>query len=75
MTAKIYIPLLAAIVMFLAIIAGVMVHRHEHRVYERNYVRQSENQAIAADCIALAKTGPTDASCRQFLAKHPGLNR
>lgn len=73
MTAKIYIPGLAVIVILLTVIAGIMVDRHERRVDQREYIRNSENQAMAADCNEIAKTGPASPSCVAFFAKHPGL--
>jgi broad-specificity NMP kinase len=73
MTAKIYIPGLAAIVVLLSVIASIMVHRHERRVYERENIRQNETQAEAADCISLAKEGEQTLVCKGFFAKHPGL--
>jgi len=73
MSAKVYLPALVAIVIMLSIITGIMVHRHERRVDQREYIRTSENQAIAADCKEIAKTGPASPSCIAFFAKHPGL--
>lgn len=67
MTAKIYIPALGAIVILLSVIAGIMVHRHERRVDEREYIRHSENEALAADC----RTIPNLNTCKLFYAKHP----
>jgi len=72
MTAKIYIPALGAVVVLLSVIAGIMVHRHDRRVYEREHYRHEQNQAEAADCIALAKHGEGQL-CNHFFAKHPGL--
>lgn len=73
MTAKIYIPTLGAIVVLLSVIAGLMIHRHDRRVDEREYIRHSETQAEAADCISLAKSGEKTLVCNSFFAKHPGL--
>lgn len=73
MTAKIYIPALAAIVLMLGVIMGLMVHRHDRRVYQREHYRQEENQALAADCISLWKDGEKTMVCKSFFAKHPGL--
>lgn len=75
MTAKIYIPGLAVIVILLTVIAGIMVHRHERRVDAREYVRTSENQAIAADCNAMTNHGANDLVCKQFFAKHPEMKQ
>lgn len=72
MTAKIYIPALGAIVIFLAVIAGIMVHRHERRVDERMSISHSENQALAANCRALAKEGePNTNVCKLFYSQNP----
>ncbi len=72
MTAKIYIPGLAAIVILLSVIAGIMVHRHERRVDQREYIRNSENQALAANCKALAKEGePNTSACKIFYSEDP----
>lgn len=67
MTAKIYIPALAAIVVMLAIITGIMVHRHERHVAEREQYRQGVNQALAASCHALQREGVSGgADCRPY---------
>ncbi|MDD2860001.1 MAG: hypothetical protein PHI71_02880 [Acidiphilium sp.] len=67
MSAKIYLPALAAIVIMLSIITGIMVHRHERRVDQREYIRTSENKALAADC----KTIPNTNACKLFYAENP----
>jgi ABC-type transporter Mla maintaining outer membrane lipid asymmetry permease subunit MlaE len=75
MSAKIYLPVLVAIVIMLSIITGIMVHRHERRVDQRAYIRTSETQAMAADCRAVIRTGPDTLVCKQFFAQHPGLKQ
>lgn len=75
MTAKIYIPALAAIVIMLAAITGIMVHRHERRVDEREHIQNSNLQARAADCRAIISTGPETLACKQFFARHPELKK
>lgn len=61
MTAKIYIPALAVIVILLSIMAGIMIHTHDRRAASRAYYRNSNNQALAASCLALRKGGVTGA--------------
>ncbi len=75
MTAKIYIPALAAIVVMLAAITGIVVQRHERRVDEREHVRNSNIQALAADCRAVISTGPDTLVCKKFFARHPELRQ
>lgn len=59
MTAKIYIPALIVIVFFISVIAAIMIHTHDRKVADREYYRNSNNQALAASCLALEKEGAT----------------
>ncbi len=54
MSKIIVIPALGTILALLGIIVGIMIHRHDSRVFERQQYREEQAQTLAIDKQAMS---------------------
>lgn len=63
MSKIIVIPALGTILALLGIIVGIMIHRHDRRVFERQQYREEQAQTLTLDKHAMSL------DCKKLLAQ------